>query len=85
MGYPPEAAQSVAWAGDVNTADGSFVEYPDGLKVAFVSADEPLNSEYVALALNPGSRSDWVNPAARTRRTPARSGPPPAAGSTAMS
>ena len=39
MGYPPEEIDSVMWAGDVSTADGSFVEYPDGLKVAFVGVE----------------------------------------------
>lgn len=32
------AADSIAWAGDVRTKDGSFVQYPNGLRITFVSA-----------------------------------------------
>lgn len=48
MGYPPEEVDSIAWAGDVNTADGSFVEYPDGLRVEFagvVPGSAPVSEE----------------------------------------
>ena len=37
--YAPEDLEGIAWAGDVSTADGSFVEYPDGLRVEFAGAE----------------------------------------------
>ena len=39
MGYAPEDLEGIAWAGDVNTGDGSFVEYPDGLRVEFAGVE----------------------------------------------
>ena len=35
MGMDPGEAVSLDWAGDVATGDGSFVEYPDGLRIDF--------------------------------------------------
>ena len=35
MGMDPVVAMSIDWAGDVGTEDGSFVEYPDGLRIDF--------------------------------------------------
>ena len=39
MGYAPGDLSDIAWAGDVNTSDGSLVEYPDGLKVEFAGVE----------------------------------------------
>ena len=39
MGYTPEDLSDIAWAGDVNTPDGAFVEYPDGLRVEFAGVE----------------------------------------------
>ena len=39
MGMDPGEAMSLDWAGDVSTADGSFVEYPDGLRVEFAGVE----------------------------------------------
>ena len=39
MGMDPGEAMSIDWAGDVGTGDGSFVEYPDGLRVEFVGVE----------------------------------------------
>lgn len=35
MGMDPGEAVSLDWAGDVAAGDGSFVEYPDGLRIDF--------------------------------------------------
>ena len=37
--YAPEDLEGIAWAGDVSTADGSFVEYPDGLRIDFAGVE----------------------------------------------
>ena len=39
MGYTPEELDGIAWAGDVSTGDGSFVEYPDGLRIDFAGVE----------------------------------------------
>ena len=39
MGMDPGEAMSIDWAGDVATGDGSFVEYPDGLRVEFAGVE----------------------------------------------
>lgn len=39
MGMGPGEAMSIDWAGDVATGDGSFVEYPDGLRVEFAGVE----------------------------------------------
>ena len=39
MGMDPVVAMSIDWAGDVATGDGSFVEYPDGLRVEFAGVE----------------------------------------------
>ena len=39
MGMDPVVAMSIDWAGDVGTEDGSFVEYPDGLRVGFAGVE----------------------------------------------
>lgn len=39
MGYTLEELEGIAWAGDVATDDGSFVEYPDGLRVEFAGVE----------------------------------------------
>ena len=39
MGMDPGEAMSIGWAGDVATGDGSFVEYPDGLRVEFAGVE----------------------------------------------
>ena len=38
MGMDPGEAMSIDWAGDVGTPDGSFIEYPDGLRIDFAGA-----------------------------------------------
>lgn len=38
MGYTTEDLSDIAWAGDVGTPDGSFIEYPDGLRIDFAGA-----------------------------------------------
>lgn len=38
MGMEYDMALGVDWAGDVGTPDGSFIEYPDGLRVDFAGA-----------------------------------------------
>lgn len=48
MGMDPGEAMSLDWAGDVGTEDGSFVEYPDGLRIDFVGVEEgsaPISEE----------------------------------------
>lgn len=48
MGMDPGEAMSIDWAGDVATGDGSFVEYPDGLRIDFVGVEEgsaPISEE----------------------------------------
>lgn len=39
MGYAPEGLEGISWAGDVSTEDGSFVEYPDGLRIDFAGVE----------------------------------------------
>ena len=39
MGMDPGEAMSIDWAGDVATGDGSFVEYPDGLRIDFAGVE----------------------------------------------
>lgn len=39
MGATDEELDGVSWAGDVKTEDGKFVEYGDGLRIDFVSAE----------------------------------------------
>lgn len=46
--YTPEELEGIAWAGDAGTEDGSFVEYPDGLRVDFVGVEvgsAPISEE----------------------------------------
>ena len=38
MGMEYDMALGVDWAGDVGTPDGSFIEYPDGLRIDFAGA-----------------------------------------------
>src|SRR5699024_6439917 len=48
MGMDPGEAMSIDWSGDVATGDGSFVEYPDGLRIDFVGVEEgsaPISEE----------------------------------------
>lgn len=48
MGMDPVVAMSIDWAGDVGTEDGSFVEYPDGLRVDFAGVEvgsAPISEE----------------------------------------
>lgn len=40
MGATDEDLAGVAWAGDVSTEEGAFIEYPDGLRVDFVGVEE---------------------------------------------
>lgn len=48
MLYAPEDLEGISWAGDVNTEDGVFVEYPDGLRVEFAGVEPgsaPISEE----------------------------------------
>lgn len=47
-GMDPGEAMSLDWAGDVGVEDGSFVEYPDGLRIDFAGVEPgsaPISEE----------------------------------------
>lgn len=48
LAYAPEDLEGITWAGDVNTGEGAFIEYPDGLRIDFAGVEPgsaPISEE----------------------------------------